>query len=331
LVPANELASILKTIRDSFEVSKDVEITLEANPEGLVESYLLELSGLGINRLSLGMQSARSDELRLLERGHDYITVVNAVKFARRAGFDNLNLDLIFGLPYQTLQEWQSSLKSALDLGPEHISLYALTLEHGTPLAHDIARGLLPEPDTDVAAEMYEWSSRWLADHGYVQYEISNWARLDREGNLLACRHNLQYWRNLPYLGLGAGAHGYARDRRTANTRPPLAYIQRMQAGDGRVLKERFPGSPAAIQSNLLDQSTAMGETMFMGLRLTDEGVSRNKFQARFGISIDEVFGDEIGALIELGLLEFDQPGGDSLRLTSKGRLLGNQVFVRFV
>ena len=210
LLPAEYLANILKTLRTSFNVFPDAEISLEANPGTLSAAYLTELRNLGINRLSLGMQSAHPDELKFLERIHDYMDVVDAVTWARQAGFDNLSLDLIFGLPEQQTQTWVDSLQRALALAPEHFSLYALTLEHGTPLGSWAARGLIPEPDPDRAADMYELATEMLAQAGYAQYEISNWARENHE-----CRHNVQYWRNQPYLGLGAGAHGFVNGMRT--------------------------------------------------------------------------------------------------------------------
>jgi oxygen-independent coproporphyrinogen-3 oxidase len=331
LVPADEFARILNRINEVFEVAEDSEITLEANPEGLTGEYLTDLNSLGFNRLSLGMQSARPEELLLLERGHDHLAVVRAVGIARAAGFRNLNLDLIFGLPYQSLQDWQPSLNLALGLEPEHLSLYALTLEHGTPLAHYVHRGLLPEPDADLAATMYEWSEERLAEAGYEQYEISNWARRDSTGKLLSCRHNLQYWRNLPYLGVGAGAHGYIAGFRTANARPPQGYIQRLEMKSTSNNGKMFPSTPATLELTEIDRKTEMSETMFMGLRLTEEGISRREFQERFGSPVEAAFGSEIAELIGLGLLESDLAGGDRLRLTPRGRLLGNQVFMRFV
>jgi oxygen-independent coproporphyrinogen-3 oxidase len=282
------------------------------------------------------MQSADPHSLDLLERQHGYADVVQAVGWARRAGFDNLNLDLIFGLPYQDLKAWQRDLDLALALGPEHLSLYALTLEHGTPLAHWVGRGLLAEPDGDLAAEMYEWAGERLAQAGYTQYEISNWACSDARhngtssepGSVLACRHNLQYWRNQPYLGLGAGAHGFAGGMRTANVLSPRAYARRcLAAGEAKP----FPRTPATVSARPVDRAAEIGETMMMGLRLTQEGVSRTAFQQRFGLALEEVFDVEIQDLCGKGLLEWAGAGGDILRLTSQGRLLGNQVFMRFI
>jgi oxygen-independent coproporphyrinogen-3 oxidase len=333
LLPVDEIGRILETLGQVFDLQAGIEISLEANPGGLAFSFLDSLRGHGVNRLSLGMQAAQPEALRLLERQHDQTDVIQAVSLARQAGFGNLNLDLIFGLPYQELAQWQLSLECALQLQPEHLSLYALTLEHGTPLAHWVARGLLDEPDPDLAAEMYEWALERLDRAGFEQYEISNFARRDGDGDRFVCRHNLQYWRNLPYLGFGAGAHGYAAGVRTANVLSPKAYIERCLPG--RVFSEEvrrgFPATPATVRAQPVDRKTEMGEFMMMGLRLTAEGVSSRVFAETFDAALEAVYGTEIDELISLGLLEKAGPGGDSLRLTPRGRLLGNQAFMRFV
>ena len=327
LLPAQEVERILHVLEEYFDLKQGFELTLEANPGTVSRDYLHAIRRLGINRLSLGMQSAHPSELSLLEREHDYADVVNAVAWARQAGFDNLNLDLIFGLPYQAMETWQHNLTLALNLSPQHLSLYALTLEHGTPMEKWVSRGLLSEPDPDLAADMYEWSSGQLLRQGYQQYEISNWARSDDPGKTLACRHNLQYWRNLLYLGLGAGAHGFAAGVRTANVLSPASYIKRCKNGEAG----EFPKTPATAGLVPVGPQTEMRETMMMSLRLTREGVSRSAFERRFGRSMQEEFGQEIEQLREMRLLVWDGDGGDILRLSDRGRLLGNQVFVRFI
>jgi oxygen-independent coproporphyrinogen-3 oxidase len=337
LLPEAGVEQVLKALDCSFILAQGIEITLEANPGTLSRDYLKSLHQLGFNRLSLGMQSANPAELRLLERQHDYPDVIQAVKWARQAGFDNLNLDLIFGLPEQSLESWQRSLDLALGLGVEHFALYALTLEHGTPFGHWAARGLLSRPDPDLAAEMYEWASERLEDEGYAQYEISNWARRRSEEPPLsptanpgyACRHNLQYWRNLPYLGFGAGAHGFAGGRRTANVLAPAAYIQRLKGKPAR--SGDFPITPAIQSHQEIDRSSEIAETMMMGLRLTREGVSARAFEERFAERLSQRFAPQIRRLGRLGLLEWAGNGDEALRLTKAGRLLGNQVFVEFV
>ena len=284
------------------------------------------------------MQSAHPGELRLLERQHSYLEVIQSVTWARQAGFDNLNLDLIFGLPEQALETWQHSLELAIGLKPEHFSLYALTLEHGTPFAKWAARGLLSEPDNDRAADMYEWSSERLAYSSYAQYEISNWGLVTsappkHPDRIRSCRHNLQYWRNLPYFGFGAGAHGYINGVRTANILSPAAYIQRLQSSNlkSAIENRKFPLTPATQNATEIDQAAEIAETMMMGLRLTREGVSNRSFQQRFGVSLQQQFAKPIQRFVGLGLLERGGEEGDILRLTSRGRLLGNQVFMEFI
>jgi oxygen-independent coproporphyrinogen-3 oxidase len=324
LVPVRTLAGILTAIRETFDIEPEVEITLEANPGTVSAEYLADLRAAGVDRLSMGMQSASPDDLRVLEREHDYFDVVHAVRWARLAGFDNINLDLIFGLPYQSLESWQRTLELAAGLNPEHLSVYNLILEHGTPMNAWVERGLLPAPDDDLAADMYEHTRDRLPELGYAQYEISNWARTDGAGELLACRHNLQYWRNGPYLGLGAGAHGFAGGFRTVNVRAPGAYIERI-SGDESYL---FPRTAATVNAAPVDRKDAMGETMMMGLRLVREGISNLEFKHRFGVGIAEAYPDQLHSLGRLGLLEW---AGDALRLTDRGVLLGNRVFREFV
>ena len=324
LVPVRQLAQILTAVRKTFAFAPGTEITLEANPGTVSPEYLADLRSAGVDRLSMGMQSASPDDLRVLEREHDYFDVVNAVRWARQGGFENINLDLIFGLPYQSLQSWRRTLELAAGLSPDHLSVYNLILEHGTPMNAWVARGLLPAPDDDLAADMYEHARDRLADLGYEQYEISNWARRDGDGKLLACRHNLQYWRSLPYLGLGAGAHGYAGGVRTVNVRAPQAYIERMSGQDGRP----FPRGAATVNAAEVERADEMGEMMMMGLRLVREGIAEPVFRSRFGVGIAETFQEETGKLVRQGLLEWS---GDALRLTSRGVLLGNRVFMEFI
>lgn len=354
LSPA-QFEQILLSIRAGFTLDEDCEITTEANPGTVSAQDLKALRALGINRLSLGVQSANGEELRMLERAHTYLDVRQAVSAARRAGFDSLNLDLIYGLPEQRLQTWQTTVRRALDLRPEHISAYALTLEHGTPFGRWSARGLLPMPSADLAADMYEWISGELERAGYAQYEISNWAR---EGH--ACRHNLQYWRGLPYLGLGAGAHGYAAGYRYSNTLRIKSFIGRLKQdpsaefgirnnsqatnSEPRSSRPIFPLSPATINHHAQTVDDEISEFMITGLRLTREGVAAADFATRFGRDLRSQFQAELSELTQLGLLEWAETpaasarGGTTnartseiVRLTPRGRLLGNQVFMRFL
>jgi len=322
LLSATQFESILKVARDSFDLAQNAEISLEVNPGTVTLDSLRDLRSLGFNRISLGVQSAHPDELRQLERIHDYFDVIEAVTLARRAGFDNLNLDLIFGLPEQSLERWQATVGLILGLRPEHLSLYALTIEQGTPYGRWAQRGLMPLPDPDLAADMYDWAGAELEAAGFEQYEISNWARPGKQ-----CRHNLQYWRGLPYLGFGAGAHGCAAGLRISNVLRIKTYIERLHPGH-LPSHYHFPLSPATVNQTQISRRVEMQETMLTGLRLTREGVSAEVFSNRFGVLMQDVFGREIEELIGLLLLEW---AGPVLRLTKRGRLLGNQVFMRFV
>lgn len=333
VLPVKELEKIIQIINQYCDVRVGIEITLEANPERMKYEYLKSLHDLGINRLSLGMQSAIPEELQLLERQHDFIRTTEAVNIARKAGFENINLDLIFGIPDQTLESWQRSLELGLSLKPDHFSFYSLTIEPGTPLNEWLARGDISDQDPDISAEMYELASEMMESRGFRQYEISNWARMDAAQGDLACQHNLQYWRNLPYLGFGAGAHGYSGEKRTANVRKPERYINKLRSWERGDLQDKisFPISPATAKVTRIDREEEIKETMMMGLRLTNEGISQREFQSRFNTSLLDVYGEEIDELIGLGLLEWDQKSKDILRITARGHLLGNQVFRRFI
>jgi len=205
LLSIAQFERILTALNASFNIIKSAEITTEANPNDLDTDYLVGLRQAGINRISIGMQSSNTSELKFFARRHDHPVLIESFKAARAAGFDNINLDLIYGFPYQTLESWKGSLEDALTLRPEHFSLYALGVEPETPLHDWINGGDVPAPDDDLAADMYELASEMLANAGYKQYEISNWSLPGLE-----CKHNLQYWRNDPYVGLGPGAHGFA-------------------------------------------------------------------------------------------------------------------------
>jgi oxygen-independent coproporphyrinogen-3 oxidase len=343
LLPAPLISKILNKLDACFEFIPDVEISLEANPGTLSLSYLRDLSAIGINRVSLGVQSAHPRELAILERQHCFDDVIESVKWTRQAGIDNLSLDLIFGLPDQPLEIWNVTLTQTLNLDPEHFSLYSLSIEEDTLLHSWVSRGLISFPDSDLAAEMYELASEKLSSAGYLQYEISNWAKGKQRqqernsfsgnkfGNLApywACRHNLQYWRNQPYLGFGAGAHGFIKGFRVSNILTPLGYINRLNQKDFLL---SFPQTPATVGVVPINRSTEIGETMMMGLRLTSEGVSRTAFQTRFGQDFYELYAQQIKKLINSGLLEWAEPREDILRLTPRGRLLGNQVFSEFI
>ncbi len=325
LLSEAELGAILSQISQSFEISAAAEITLEANPGTVDLASLRGFRSLGVNRLSLGMQSSDSGELQMLERQHGMEHVWQAVSWARRAGFDNLNLDLIYGLPEQSLTRWRASLQAALALEPDHLSLYSLSLEFGTPMRKWVQQGRLPWPDPDLAADMYELADEMLERAGYLQYEISNWARPGLDGQPRACLHNLQIWRNREYLGLGAGAHGCADGWRTRVVRSPRAFIERLQS---ETWTQEFPFTPGTVWRERQSLPRRAEDTMILGLRLTREGVSEHAYAETFGHTMEEDFGEPLAGLSGSGLLERRE---GVLRLTHRGRLLGNQVFERFV
>ena len=330
LEPA-EVAALVAQARASFHLPQGAEITLEANPVTLTAERAAALREAGVNRLSLGVQSFDDAELRLLGRLHDAAGAVRAVEAARAGGFRNLSLDLIFGLPRQSLASWQATLEAALRLRPQHLSLYALTVEPGTPLAAQIAAGQLPAPDPDLAAEMYEAASARLLEAGYWQYEISNWAlgtepprrrwQFPPGGRTeatvrFASRHNLTYWRNTPWLGFGVAAHSWLEGQRWHNVEAVEAYLARVaERGEAVAASERIG---AALER---------GETLMMGLRLA-EGVGEADFLRRFGLPLRESFPQAIERFTAMGLLEWRE---GRLRLTVRGRLLGNQVFAAFL
>jgi len=311
VLPLEHLAQILQAASSALET--DAEVSIEANPGTVDQGALAHLQALGVTRLSLGVQSFDERDLRLLGRVHTVAEAHHAFRRARAAGFDNINLDLIYGLPGQSRSSWRKTLEQALALRPEHLSLYALAVEEGTPLAAGVALGTIPSPEPDLAAEMYEYTQDATATAGYEHYEISNWAGSDR----FRCRHNLVYWRNEPYLGIGAGAHSWAGGRRWANVAAPAEYVARL--GDGR--------SPVDSEE-AIEPALEMGETMMMGLRLVDVGVEFGRFRERFGVDLREHFADELAELRELGLVVTDH---DRVKLTERGRLLGNQAFLRFL
>jgi oxygen-independent coproporphyrinogen-3 oxidase len=312
LLSSQHLAQILAACRAAFAIASDAEITIEANPGTVSEESLRAMRDLGINRLSLGVQSLDDAMLRVLDRLHNADQARDALVAARRAGFANISLDFMYALPGQSLEHWRATLQQAIALQPEHLSLYALTLEDNTPMAARVARRELILPDGDSAADMYELAETMLDAAGYVHYEISNWA----SANATRALHNSLYWQRVPYYGFGAGAHSFDGATRYSNVLHPRDYIARVQAG----------GSPRA-GSETISPDMARAETMFLGLRLLQEGVSADEFAARHGRPLD-VFAPQIAELIGLGLLE---RVGRRVRLTPRGRLLSNQVFIRFV
>ncbi len=303
--------AILGAIRNNYPLERDAEVTFEANPGTVDGTYLRNLQVLGISRLSLGIQSLDNDELKLLGRLHNAEEARGTVLSARAARFFNLNLDFIYGIPGRSLEKWREMLTEIVALGAEHLSLYALTLEEGTPLAESIKRGEMKAPDADAAAEEYELASEVLAGAGYQQYEISNWSRAGFES-----RHNLTYWTGGEYLGLGCGAHSYVDNTRRANLYSLEEYLS-------RALKDE----PPTASTEVIDSDTALAEAIILGLRL-NRGISVDSINKRFQADILKRYSVEVTELKDAGLLTNDN---GYLKLTPRGRLLGNEVFLRFL
>ncbi len=316
MTPA-DMGQILDATQATFPWTANAEVTMEANPGTVDRAYLAAVRDLGINRLSFGVQSAIPGELALLEREHDFATAAEAVHLARNVGLHNLSLDLIYGVPGQTLASWETSLRAALALEPPHLSLYCLTIEPGTPMMRWLENGRIHAPDPDLAADQYELACTLLSAQGMVHYEISNWALPGYE-----CAHNMTYWRNQEYLGLGAGAHGFAANTRYQVVKQPRVYVRRMETG----APQGFPLSAAVAESHPVDRAEAMSDTIITQLRLLQEGLDVADFAAKFGQTVEEAYGDTLVQLMDWGLLVM---GNGRLRLTEKGYFLSNQVFYR--
>ncbi|MGI5843786.1 MAG: radical SAM family heme chaperone HemW [Candidatus Xenobium sp.] len=300
------IAELLEACRDGFEVDRDAEITLEANPGTLDPGKLVRLREAGVNRLSIGVQALNDRLLAGIGRIHSAVQALQALDQARRAGFENLSLDLIYGLPGQTLADWQTTLERALETQPRHVSAYALSLEEGTPLENSVRKGEVRLPDQDAVADMEGSLRRTMRAGGYRQYEISNWSLPGRE-----CRHNLVYWANGEYLGLGCGAASHLSGWRTRRLATPASYVQALSEG----------ASPLA-EAERLGSEQVLKETMILALR-TRWGIDLLQLTRRFGVQewkLRAFFDGLPGDLVHRT--------GRRVRLTTRGRDLANEVFV---
>jgi oxygen-independent coproporphyrinogen-3 oxidase len=316
LLTPEQIGRLLDACRATYSVTPDVEITMEANPNGLDAGRLAGYRAVGVDRLSIGAQTLDRRGLRTLGRQHEAVDVLDSLRMAREAGFERINLDFIFGWPGQQREIWRSDIERVLalgDAGPDHLSLYSLIIEPGTPFADAAARGILHIPDDDAAADLYEDAIAMLAEAGWNHYEIANWARTPDRFS----RHNAIYWRHGDYLGIGAGAFGTVRGTRAMNHLLPETYINALEEG-------------ALPHSNIenLDESTARGETMMLGLRLLDDGIDARTFEARHGVALEEHFGEQIAQMDKVGLLERTTHG---VRLTPRGMMLANDVAAAFL
>lgn len=339
LLTPEQIAVLLKAVQTRYGLANDAEITLEVNPGTVSEEYYRQISELGINRLSIGAQSFLDKELKLLGRIHNAHEAIASFNVARKAGFDNISMDLIFGLPGQSLNDWQKSLDQIAALKPEHLSIYSLILEDNTPLTRAIEAGRLPKPDDDLVADMYEMTMDNLRVIGYEHYEISSWA----VNPLFESRHNKVYWTGHDYLGFGVGAVGCVAGRRMRNTESIEEYILKLEQfarrygilkGGNLSVEAGRSGemSSVVVESEVLSREEQMKEFMILGLRMTREGVSEKSFFERFAVEMTVKFGKEIDRLLSFDLMRWQgEPGIRQLLLTRKGIMLGNQVFRAFV
>ena len=311
LLDPGSLQEILQAVYQSFAIQPGVEITIEANPGTITAEKARALRALGVNRVSLGAQTFSEPELRVLGRQHTADHTVESVALLRAAGFENLNVDLIIGIPGQTLESWERTMDRAFSMQPTHISVYMLEIHEGTPLAAHVARGHVEEPDEMLTVRMYERFVERAEAEGYEHYEISNFCRPG-----FACRHNLKYWSDDPYLGFGCSAHSYDYRERRWNVATPRAYVEAM--------RERGNAVAGRI---VMTERRRIEDALMLGLRRR-RGVDLRTFQKLYGVDVLDLYGDHLAPLAEAGLIEIS---GGQLRLTRRGLVLANEVFAVFV
>jgi oxygen-independent coproporphyrinogen-3 oxidase len=312
LLSPPQLGLLLDAVHSRFAIAAGAEITLEINPGSATPETLAAFRALGINRASFGAQTFDNNELARLGRSHTADDTRRTFRYLRDAGFDNVSFDLIAGLPGQTMSGWQDNLAEAFSLRPEHLSFYLLEVHQSTPLANHIKTGLQPQPDEDLAAEMYEVMLDRAVEAGYEHYEISNLCLPGYES-----RHNTKYWIAAPYYGFGCSAHSYdGGSRRWANERDVAHYLNLIEAGAAPVVEEQQ-----------LAAADLQAEAAFLGMRMM-RGLNTEQYEAQFGVDIRKQHSAELARFEEAGLIEFK---GELLRLTKAGALLSNEVFAAFV
>jgi oxygen-independent coproporphyrinogen-3 oxidase len=304
---AEAIASIMRTLQEQFFFCEDAEVTIEANPGTVDLEKLTIYRNVGINRLSLGLQSTDAEELKLLGRIHSYEEFLKSYEWARKAGFSNINIDLMFAIPGQTGEAWRQHLYQVAELNPEHISAYSLIIEEGTPFAEQN----LDLPDEDTEYQMYEDTAEILERYGYRQYEISNYAK---QGYM--CRHNAGYWQRLEYLGFGLGASSLYGGMRFSNTHQMQEYLKESRNPD-QIRKD----------VTVLSRNEQIEEFMFLGLRMT-EGISEKKFEENFDVRLMDIYGDILQKYEETGFMEHIET---KWRLTRKGIHVSNHILADFL
>ncbi|MFN3466866.1 MAG: radical SAM family heme chaperone HemW [Candidatus Brocadiales bacterium] len=312
-----QLERLFALVGDVIGSNRPEEYTIEANPGTLSPGKVRLIKMGGVSRISLGVQSFSERGLMLLGRIHGPAEAEEGFYMLRDAGFSNISLDLIFGWPGQTLEEWGQDLQRVVGLGPEHVSAYCLTVERGTPLSRDVRTGRLSRPDEDLQHKMFRKAISLFARAGYRHYEVSNFAlKGGRATPDKECLHNINYWHNGPYLGLGAGAFSYVNSRRSSNVKDVQKYIEKINLGKG-----------ATTFAETLSPRRRAAETLVMALRMRS-GITEGEFYRRTGYSLTELYGQSIKKFNRLGLLSL---AGGRLHLTQKGLFLANQVMVEFV
>lgn len=304
---AEAIASIMRTLQEKFFFCEDAEVTIEANPGTVDPEKLTIYRNVGINRLSLGLQSTDAEELKLLGRIHSYEEFLKSYEWAREAGFSNINIDLMFAIPGQTGEAWRQHLYQVAELNPEHISAYSLIIEEGTPFAEQN----LDLPDEDTEYQMYEDTAEILERYGYRQYEISNYAK---QGYM--CRHNAGYWQRLEYLGFGLGASSLYGGMRFSNTHQMQEYLKESRNPD-QIRKD----------VTVLSRNEQIEEFMFLGLRMT-EGISEKKIEENFNVRLMDIYGDILQKYEETGFMEHIET---KWRLTRKGIHVSNHILADFL
>ena len=319
ILEGKQIEMIMETLRSVANVSSDAEITIECNPGTLDKEKLDSYKNAGINRISLGLQSANDTELKSIGRIHNYEDFKKSFNLARLAGFKNINVDLMSALPEQTLDSYKETLAKVVTLNPEHISAYSLIVEDETPLKERVESGSVNLPNEDDEREMYYYTKEFLEKTGYKRYEISNYAKDDFE-----CRHNIGYWKRVEYLGFGIGAASLFKGKRFSNTSDINRYINMLERD---VMNADEIWESINENEEVLSKNDEMEEFMFLGLRMTD-GISKSDFKDAFGTDIDPVYGEVLKKLEKQELLIIE---GDKIRLTDRGIDISNQVLANFL
>ena len=307
-----QITDILNFCFNKFSIKSDCEVSIEANPGTIDYQYLKLLRNKCFNRLSLGCQSFNDDLLKKIERIHNCDEIFQSVSAARKAGFKNISLDLMFGLPRQSFEMWEETLQSATQLKPTHLSVYNLTIEKETPFYDQLRKGILILPSEELQSKMYKRAVEYLSQAGYIHYEISNFSVKGYE-----CRHNKVYWNNNEYVGFGPGAASYLNGTRSKNILSPEKYIETL------LEKKEIP----LFEKETLDQKKSMRETLMLGLRMV-KGINLSDFEKRFGKTLDSEFDEKIRKLRNEHFLEYSDK---KLKLTRKGILYSNEVFVELI